>query len=129
VKKPKRRVMRERISILSRTTLKDDFGQSVPVCESIILSNVPAHFEHVGGGETFRGRQVEADVAGVFEMRAPSVRVTPKMFVRALDQNNYTRGEDATYLEYEIVSIRPSDNGYGGADQWVWVFVRGLASV
>lgn len=113
-KTPKRRAMRERITIRSKTTSPDSFGQPIPTWTPI-LSDIPATFHHVGGGESFRGSQVQADVIGVFEIRVTDL-VTPS-------------GSDVLWngKSYGIVSIRPYEGNYAGGVQYVEIHVKAVA--
>jgi hypothetical protein len=117
-----RRAMRERVTIQSAQRKNDAYNQ--PIFDGWYdipeLTGLPANWEHTGGTETFRGRQVEAGIAGVFELRLPPVEITPAMRVKHLNFADKT---------YEIVSVRPSDNGYEGGFRYVLVFVRALADV
>lgn len=56
--------MRERITVQSATVVETT-GQPVRTWANT-FANEPASFEQASGGETARGRQVEANVAAVF---------------------------------------------------------------
>lgn len=57
--------MRERINVQSLTETVSDAGDVTRTWATTYL-NEPATFEEVQGGETLRGRQVEAGVTAVF---------------------------------------------------------------
>lgn len=57
--------MRERITIQEPVETVDSIGQTVRSW-SDLYSNEPARFDPVSGGETLRGKQVEAGVTAVF---------------------------------------------------------------
>lgn len=57
--------MRERITVQSLTETVSDAGDVTKAWANTYL-NEPATFEEVQGGETLRGRQVEAGVTAVF---------------------------------------------------------------
>lgn len=72
--------MRDRITVATETTTQDNAGQPI-VALSNWLVDEPASFEDTRGGETTRGRQVEAGVTAVFTVRyrdgyAPTMQIT-----------------------------------------------------
>jgi SPP1 family predicted phage head-tail adaptor len=60
--------MRERITVQTATETLDAAGQSIRSWTST-LTGEPAAYEPVSGGETIRGRQVEAGVTAIFTVR------------------------------------------------------------
>ena len=66
--------MRERISIQTATIAVDSVGQSVPTWTTT-YSSEPAKFEPTSGGETPRGKQVEAGIDAVFTVHYRSAYV------------------------------------------------------
>lgn len=60
--------MRHRIDVSAEVTEQDATGQPV-VSLATWLTNEPAAYEDVSGGETTRGRQVEAGVNVIFTVR------------------------------------------------------------
>lgn len=116
----KNRAKRERISVYQRTYTKDAYGQKTldpsPEC---ILESVPAWFEYTGGTETFRGQQLEASVAGVFEIRLPSCRLTTDMYIT--HENDGDR-------KYEIVFVKPVESMHEGGFRELWLFVKAYAN-
>ena len=114
-----RRMHRHRITIQSQGTQKSASGAPVPVWTDIAaLSDLPAGFEIVRGYERFRGRQVQADVDGVFMIRLQPTEVSPKYRVIHLNDNNRV---------YNIVSAIPMESDSGGAFREVGIFVKALA--
>lgn len=68
--------MRHRITVKYRQTTQDDTGQPI---ESWVdrFEDEPASFQETSGGETIRGRQVEAGVTAVFGVNwRPGYEVT-----------------------------------------------------
>ena len=60
--------MRERITVQTAVETIDDAGQTIRNWTST-LSDEPAAYEPVSGGETVRGKQVEAGVTAIFTVR------------------------------------------------------------
>lgn len=60
--------MRHLVTIQQPTEALDDYGQPV-VTWTNYLVNEPASFRPTGGSETSRGKQLEANVRGVFTVR------------------------------------------------------------
>jgi SPP1 family predicted phage head-tail adaptor len=60
--------MRDRITVVVEVTDQDEAGQPV-VTHRDWLVDEPASYEDVSGGETARGRQVEASVTAIFTVR------------------------------------------------------------
>lgn len=118
--KPRFKSRRERITFQAPTTAKSDYGQDKVTGYAPVTGLVKIHadFTHTGGTETFRGRQIEANVQGVFEIRLPRVAIDPKWRIVHVTGGNKV---------YEIVSARPAEYDYEGGDKFMWVFVRGLA--
>lgn len=75
--RPRQRLgkFRERITI-ERATVEESTGQPIRTWAEH-LTSVPASFEPATGGETVRGRQVEANVKAVFEVHYNG-NVTPE---------------------------------------------------
>lgn len=92
--------MRERISLLVSESTKDAANQTinawVPYCDDI-----PAAMEVVTGGETVRGRQVEAGVSVIFTIRTQDFVVGAK--------THQVRHQD-TSKDYGIVSVEQADH-------------------
>lgn len=118
--KTRRRSRRDRIAFQSPVTTKTSYGQDKVTSYVNVtgLDNVHADFTHTGGTETFRGRQIEAGVVGVFEIRMPRVEIDPRWRVLHVNKSN---------KPYEIVSARPAEGEYEGGDRFMWLFVKGLA--
>ena len=57
--------MRERITIQTPTETVDSIGQTNRTWAAL-YSNEPARYDPISGGETLRGKQVEAGVTAVF---------------------------------------------------------------
>lgn len=114
--------MRERITIKEPVYVEDSYGQQAIDDYALVagLENLPASFEATGGTETFRGRQLEANIEGVFELRLPSVAVTPKMLVEHVSDGG---------KQYDIASARPAEGEYEGGFRKLWIFVKALADV
>lgn len=89
--------MRERITIDSLTITVTDAGDRVETWTAI-HSNEPAAFESTRGGETLRGRQVEAGVDVIFTVHHRTT-FAPEQRVR---HNGLT---------YGIVYVRPVEGG------------------
>lgn len=118
--KYRRRARRERITFQSPVTTKSEYGADKITGYANIadLTGVYASFEHTGGTETFRGRQIEAGVQGVFEIRYPRQDIRPTW--RVVHQNNNDKA-------YEIVSARPAEHELEGGNRIMWIFVRAVA--
>lgn len=72
--------MRQRITVQSVTVAISDAGDKTETWADL-YKNEPATFEQVSGGETLRGRQVEAGVNAIFTVHyrsgyAPEQRVS-----------------------------------------------------
>jgi SPP1 family predicted phage head-tail adaptor len=87
--------MRNRITVKTETTTQDAAGQPV-VTLATWLENEPAKFEPTRGGESARGRQVEAGIAAVFTVHYRD-GYTPEMSVLCNGQT------------YGIVYVDPVD--------------------
>lgn len=82
------------------------------------LIDLPAAFEVVRGMETFRGRQVQADVHGVFTIRIQPTEVSPKMRVKHLTDGNKI---------YNIASAIPVESYSGGGSfREVDIYVKAI---
>jgi len=71
--------MRNRITVKTETTTQDAAGQPVVTLVTWLVDE-PAKFEPTRGGESARGRQVEANIAAVFTVHYRS-GYTPEMQV------------------------------------------------
>lgn len=71
-----------------------------------------------GGTEYMRGRQVEAGIVGVFEIRKPNIEISPTMSVLHVNGGN---------MRYEIHSVRPSESNYEGGFRDVEILVKAIA--
>lgn len=118
--KYRRRARRERITFQSPVTEKTAYGQDKVAGYSNIedLTGIHATFEHTGGVETFRGRQIEAGVVGVFEIRYPRQDVRPTWRVLHVNDSNKA---------YEIISARPAEHEFEGGKRLMWIFVKAVA--
>ena len=118
--KTRRRSRRDRITFQQPVTTKTSYGQDKVTSYTDVANLVAVHadFTHTGGTEMFRGRQIEAGVVGVFEIRMPRVAVDPRWRVLHVNKSNQV---------YEIVSARPAEGEYEGGERCMWVFVKGLA--
>jgi hypothetical protein len=61
--------MRERITVATEVAVQDEATGQPVVTPLNWLVNEPASYEDASGGETARGRHVEADVSVVFTVR------------------------------------------------------------
>lgn len=91
--------LRERLTIKEASEEKDAAKQTIRTWDVIVHEDVPASKEIVSGGETLRGRQIEASVTAVFTIRALS-SLTP--------QHQVYHQQDGT--TYGIVKIEPADD-------------------
>ncbi len=116
---PKHKSKRERVTFKVQATDKDDYGhlKSKGWFDHPDLVNIPATWEHTAGMENFRGRQLETNVIGVFEIRTqPKSVVSTMRLVHVNDSNK----------NYGIVSVRPAEGKFEGGFRHLWVFVRSL---
>jgi SPP1 family predicted phage head-tail adaptor len=60
--------MRDRITVSTEVQTQDTAGQPVVSLATWLLRE-PASYEYISGGETTRGRQVEAGIKAVFVVR------------------------------------------------------------
>ena len=60
--------MRHRITISQPVEEQDEYGQPIVTWENY-LTNEPAEWLPTGGTESMRGRQLEANVKGIFRVR------------------------------------------------------------
>jgi len=114
----KRRAFRHRIRIESPITSKSASGQSKITGWQSLFDNVPAHFQYLAAGETFRGRQIQADVSGVFEIRRLPVDIPATNRVVFLDNDNKA---------FNIVSVREYEAETEGNFRYYHIFVKALA--
>ena len=112
----RRRTKRFRIAIQKSVKVKGNYGQDkVTGWEDVSgLVDVPADFEITGGGETYRGKQVEAGVTGVFTIRQHPIPIVTTYQVLLQDK------------PYGIVSVRPV-MGLDSADRETLIFVKAIA--
>lgn len=89
--------MRERINIQTSTDSVDDAGQPIRTWTTTYLSE-PAQYTPTSGGETLRGRQIEAGIAAVFTVHRRD-SIVPQMRI-VYDSTNYG-----------IVHVRPVEGG------------------
>lgn len=102
------------ITIRERTVTKTDMGAPVESWNPV-FTNVPAHYENLQGVEKFRGRQVQAEVAGVFDCRVLTSEITP--------HHSIAYGGKV----YGIVSVQPyEDKKVGGVHNQL-IFVKAIA--
>lgn len=74
--------MRERINVQQLELSISDAGDKTEVWTTL-FANEPASFEQVSGGETLRGRQVEAGVNALFTVRYRSGYLPTQRVVHA----------------------------------------------
>lgn len=112
----RRRTKRFAITIQSPVKTTGNYGQQkISGWENVSgLVLVRADFEVTGGGETYRGKQVEAGVTGVFCIRQHPVPIYTTYQV--IHQNK----------AYGIVSVRPVE-GLDSADRELLIFVKAIA--
>ena len=72
--------MRERIAIQDATETVDDAGQTIRTWTST-LQNEPAAYEPISGGETIRGKQVEAGVTAIYTVHHRTTYTTAQQVV------------------------------------------------
>lgn len=96
--------MRERIDIQTATETTSDAGD-VSRTWSNTYASQPAKFEPTSGGETLRGKQVEAGINAVFTIHYRS-SITPEMQV--------VHGSTT----YGIVYVRPVEGGRRYLELW-----------
>ena len=89
--------MRERINIQTSTDSVDDAGQPIRTWATT-YTNEPAQYTPTSGGETLRGRQIEAGIAAVFTIHRRT-SIVPQMRI-VYDSTNYG-----------IVHVRPVEGG------------------
>lgn len=87
--------MRSRITVKTETTAQDAAGQPI-VTLATWLVDEPAKFEPITGGESARGRQVEAGIKAIFTVHYRA-GYTPEMAVICKGQT------------YGIVHVMPVD--------------------
>jgi hypothetical protein len=112
--------MRERIHIEEPIhSPTDSYGKWtvldwLPLAEETAFA---ATWEHVGGTETFRGRQLQPNVLGVFTIRDPRIEIKPEYRVKHLNDNDKI---------YEIHSVRPFEGNLEGGFKLIDIYVKGL---
>jgi len=111
-----RRTKRFRITVQKAVKVKGNYGQNkITSWEDVSgLVSVPADFEVTGGGETYRGKQVEAGVTGVFTIRQHPITIYATYQILLQDK------------PYSIVSVRPVE-GLDSADRETLIFVKAIA--
>jgi hypothetical protein len=99
-------------------------GASKPGWENVpSLVDMPAGFEIFGGvqafaAEHFRGRQVQADIRGVFTIRVQPLDISPKWRIRHLNDGGKI---------YNIAAVIPVESpSAGGAMREVDIFVKAI---
>ena len=115
-----RRAMRNRITIQSAVITTGNYGQQVESSWSNVtgLVSIPADFVVTGGGEMFRGSQVQADVVGVFTIRGQPISILTQHRVVHVDDSNKA---------YGISSVRPAAGPFESADRDLLIFVKAIA--
>lgn len=112
-----RRARRERITIQSVGAGTGDYGQPLKIWSDIReLVNIPAGYDVVGGTETFRGNQVQADVVAVFSIREQPTPITP--------MNRLVHNEKV----YGISAVRPSNGPFENGHRDTLIFVKAIAN-
>lgn len=119
-----RRRHRHRISIQEQVVTKSPMGANLTTWQDIaVLSDMPAGFEVMGGNqafsaEHFRGRQVQADIRGVFTIRIQPTEISPKHRVKHITDGNKI---------YNIAAVIPVESrSGGGAFREVDIFVKAI---
>lgn len=93
---------------------EDNYGQK-PITGYSDVLNCRARWMHTGGSETFRGRQIQADIVGVFEIRYHQ-RVNVDSSMSVLWDGK----------RYEIYSARPSECKTEGGFKTIEIFVKAI---
>jgi SPP1 family predicted phage head-tail adaptor len=101
--------MRDRITVSTEVQAQDTAGQPI-VSLSTWLADEPASYEYISGGETTRGRQVEAGIKAVFIVRYRSGYQT-QMQIELNDQR------------YGIVHVVPVE----GKDRYLELHCKAVA--
>jgi head-tail adaptor len=101
------------ITIQEQTITKSDMGAPIESW-SPIFSNIPAHYENLQGIEKFRGRQVQAEVAGVFDLRKLTTTITPHHSIAYND------------TVYGIVSVQEYEDKKVGGIHNQLIFVKAI---
>lgn len=97
---------------------EDDYGRSITTPTT--RYSLRARWMHTGGNETFRGRQIQADIVGVFEVRYhASINIDPTMSLVHVNDSN---------KRYEIYSVRPSECKSEGGFKTIEIFVKSIAT-
>ncbi len=111
------RAHRQRIDIQTPITeTVEGYGNKRITGYTTTYAGVAATWIHTGGSETFRGRQIQADIVGVFEIRYhPRYQITPDMSV-------LWNG-----VRYEIYSARPCESKTEGGFKKIEIFVKAIA--
>jgi head-tail adaptor len=113
----KRMSMRERISIERPLYETDSYGQR-KITGWETMEVVPASWEHTGGSETFRGRQIEPSIFGVFTIREPrEFEVSPTYRVIHINK-------DRRILN--VHSTRPFESNLEGGFKYVELLVKAI---
>lgn len=119
-----RRRHRHRISIQEPVDGKSDMGASKPVWTDIVgMTDMPAGFEYFGGTQAFaqehyRGRQVQADIRGVFTIRYQPTEISPKHRVKVISDGGKI---------YNIAAVIPIESkSGGGAFRELDIFVKAI---
>lgn len=115
----RRQAKRERVTIQTATRTQQPNGSySTSAYQNVTnYVNIPASFEYIRGMEKFRGRQVQAEVHGVFEIRHTD-ELTTEHFVVHVNQGN---------KRYGIVSVEPVLESYQGGRYYTLIFVKAIA--
>lgn len=99
-------------------------GASKPVWQDVTaLVDMPAGFEVFGGTqafaqEHFRGRQVQADIRGVFTIRYQPTEISTEWRIKHLNDNNKI---------YNIAAAIPVESpSAGGALREIDIFVKAI---
>lgn len=102
--------MRHRITIESASTSPDDAGQPIRTW-STLRNSVPAQFHQTGGGQTYRGQQLQETIDAVFVTRYRTGYDTTQRIVH-----------DGT--TYGIMRISPVD----GVNRYLEIFCKAIAN-
>lgn len=116
------RAYRERITVQAPTKVDVGYNQkrvSFPA-ESFVpgMRCMPARYEYIRGLETYRGRQIQADVHAVFEVRTPALAILPTYQVLHVNSDNKA---------YGIVSVQPAEGKSEGGFRRTYIFVKALS--
>lgn len=113
------RAMRHRITIERPIQIKGPSGQRKTVEWEPIgdLTGLPCNYDPTSAGESFRGRQVQANATAVFEIRLQPVPILTSYRLRYIDQGDKV---------FHIVGVRDHEGENEGGFKYQHIFVRSL---